>query len=120
MPVEVSIHQIPESPGVRVVAIDETGPGGAHHSYQILDPGGETEFASIEFQRGGVADNGYNGVTNEALLAIVWHRLKAFQDGRFPCPENAEAMDYVRGAIETLGARTALRVKRGVEGKEVA
>lgn len=74
---------------------------------------------SIEFQRGGVADNGVNGMTNEALLAILIHRTK-FLDAKFTCEENKRAIQNMEEAYAHLNLRTIKRLERGVEGKELA
>lgn len=75
--------------------------------------------SAIEFQRGGVADNGVNGVTNEALLAVLIHRTK-FLDSKFGCDENKRAIQHMEEALVNLEVRSARRIVRGVEGKEVA
>lgn len=74
---------------------------------------------TLGFQRGGVAQNGVNGITNECLLAVVAHRIK-YLDGKFPCVENKLALEHTLSALQVLEARTAARQARGVEGKEVA
>jgi len=104
--------------GVAVNAISATGDGVnvEGHEYQVLT-GPKT--TSISFQRGGVADNGVNGLTNEALLAILIHRTK-FLNGKFPCDENNRAIQHMEEALVNLEVRTARRMARGVEGKEVA
>lgn len=78
-----------------------------------------TDSTVLQFQQGGVAQNGVNGVTNEVLLAVLQHRLRHL-DGLFPCEENKTALYGVTTALSALEARTAARVARGVEGKEVA
>ena len=57
-----------------------------------------------------------NGVTQEALLAIVIDRLRSFQAGPFACDENGEALDYCGYALAALQKRTLARIARGVEG----
>jgi hypothetical protein len=57
------------------------------------------------------------GLTNEALLAIVEHRLAGFQDGPCNCPENDAALYGVRSALRALKDRTARRAAAGLEGK---
>lgn len=86
------------------------------HVYQIL-AGSKT--LNVEFQLGGVVVNGVNGITNEALLAILIHRTK-FLDNKFPCDENKRAIVHMEDALANLEVRTARRIVRGVEGKEVA
>lgn len=73
----------------------------------------------ISFQRGGVADNGVNGLTNEALLAILIHRTK-FLDSKFGCDENKRAIQHMEEALVNLEVRSARRIVRGVEGKDIA
>lgn len=55
----------------------------------------------------------------DALLEIVRHRLACFQAGDFACKENESALRHVEDAIRWLNRRTAKRVRRGVEGKEI-
>lgn len=86
------------------------------HYYQVL--AGANNFA-IEFQQGNPAEHGVNGVTNEAVLAILLHRTK-FLNAKFPCPENENAIGHMEQALHYLEARTAARIDRGVEGQEVA
>lgn len=86
------------------------------HVYQVITGAKDQQ---IEFQRGGVATNGVNGLTNEALLAILIHRTK-FLDGKFPCDENRRAIEHMEQALVNLEVRTARRMVRGVEGQEVA
>lgn len=86
------------------------------HEYQVT-AGAKSTYLS--FQRGGVADNGVNGLTNEALLAVLIHRTK-FLDSKFGCDENKRAIDHMEEALVNLEVRSARRIVRGVEGKEVA
>jgi hypothetical protein len=115
-----------EPSGPRVLGIqtvDAPGPGGAYHEYDVRflhphEPHGS--FLRIKFQNGPIGETDANGVTNEALLAIVAHRLECFQVGQFPCEENAQALTKVREALHWLHQRTADRKRRGVEGKTEA
>lgn len=86
------------------------------HHYQIL---AGAKNVGLEFQMGGVADNGVNGITNEALLAVLIHRMK-FLNAKFPCPENDRAIAHLEGALANLEIRTFRRIARGVEGQDVA
>lgn len=86
------------------------------HEYQIL---AGTKNISVNFQKGGVQENGVNGITNEALLVILIHRTK-FLDGKFGCDENKRAIQHMEEALVNLEVRTARRIVRGVEGCEVA
>ena len=59
----------------------------------------------MKFQSGDPEKDGINGITNEVLLAILRDRLENFQAGAYPCPENAEALEYVMRASHVLGLR---------------
>lgn len=104
--------------GVAVNAISSLADGTdvEGHEYQILS-GPKT--TAISFQLGGVADNGVNGLTNEALMNVVLHRL-LFLDAKFPCEENKRAIAHLSTSLAALESRTAGRMARGVEGQEVA
>lgn len=98
--------------------LDDPGEGGACHEYEIaLVPGrNEIEGFPILFQSGPVAETGVNGVTQEALLAIVIDRLRGFQSGKYACRENAIALTHFEEGLMWLQRRTRLRIARGVEG----
>jgi hypothetical protein len=102
-----------------VTVLDEPGQGGACHEYSIRwkNERDETEpHCFIGFQNGPIKEFGVNGVTQEALLAILIDRLRSFQDGSFACHENAMALEDCEGALEWLKTRTRNRIKRNVEG----
>lgn len=96
------------------VSVDVVDPG---HYYEIDAGFGPIveELTTIKFQTGPVKENGVNGVTNEALLAILIDRLDHLQ-GKFPCNENEVALSHINKALDALEARTADRLSRGVEG----
>lgn len=105
---------------LRVEARDEPGPGGANHHYFLewdspQKSKGSSGSINLVFQRGAVAEAGINGITNEALLAVVIDRLESFQRGPFACLENEMALTGVRAALDALKTRTADRIARGVE-----
>lgn len=100
--------------GLDVTVVDTPGAGGANHLYQIRVPNGPT--CTINFQNGPIQEHGINGVSNEALLAVVIDRLRGFQAGQFACRENAIALTNLEQALMWLQSRTADRVRRGVEG----
>ena len=61
----------------------------------------------LSFQVGDPKVYGVNGVTNEALLAIMIHRLQRFQDNpKTHCVENNEAIFYMKSAMDALYSRT--------------
>lgn len=120
-----------KSDSIYIGVMDEPGPGGAHHLYDLAPmrdvPPKEgctrsQEAVSqvlIHFQEGPIQEVGVNGVTQEALLAIVEDRLRCFQEGPFSCVENKNALHHVREALFWLHHRTEARIRRGVEGTNV-
>ena len=84
------------------------------HQYQVV--AGPT-VTYINFQKGGVAQNGINGLTNESLLAILIDRMYHL-NSLFHCTENDRAIQHLEEALVNLEVRTARRIVRGVEGKE--
>lgn len=134
---EITSHRVEgdTNDGLKIEVRDEPGPGGANHAYFITgmdfrkndawnDVGDaqvpEHARCEIVFQCGGIPENGVNGMTHEALLAIVIDRLERFQDGPFASQYNATALQNAREALRALQKRTLDRIKRGVEGQEVA
>ena len=107
---------------IKVLCMDEQGAGGAHHLYHIYkrkdDPATEEPLAVIKHQEGPILENGVNGSTNEAHLAIVAHRLICFQKGPFPSDFTAAALSGVDFAKTVLEMRTRDRKARNVEGKD--
>ena len=110
---------------LHVYATDEPGHGNACHEYAItfIDEkiGSERSPVAgrnclVRFQNGPIKEAGVNGISNEALLAIVEHRLLGFQSGEFACRENAVALTKLQEAMMWLQKRTMDRVRRGVEG----
>ena len=70
----------------------------------------------IDFQHGPVKENGVNGITSEALLAIILHRLRILNTN-FPCRENSLAITNIEQGLMWLEQRTRDRLNRGVEGQ---
>ena len=105
---------------LEISALYEPGAGGANHLYQMAytTADGSRMLYHIVFQNGSINEVGVNGVTQEALLAIVIDRLRSFQAGPYACAENAEALRWTEGALEALKARTRARMARGVEGTQ--
>lgn len=95
--------------------------GNASHAYVIRVPANEkldypASEVEIKFQNGPIAEVGVNGVTNEALLAIVIDRMRGFQSSQFACRENALVLTKLEEALQWLHWRTRGRINRGVEG----
>lgn len=110
----------PWNDAVGITAVDAQGNGGAHHHYAIDVDGSETYGVDIHFQNGPIGEVGANGVTNEALLAVVADRLRSFQEGPYRCKENACALTHIEEALHWLHARTLSRMNRGIEGTSEA
>lgn len=109
---------------IKVLCMDEQGAGGAHHLYHIYevdaDPAIDQPLEVRKHQEGAILENGVNGSTNEAHLAISGHRLECFQNGPFPSKYNYNAQVGVNFALTNLEARTRNRKERNVEGKTKA
>lgn len=107
-----------------VAVLDEPGQGGACHKYAITLPEDSKALEStlngngilISFQNGPIQEFGVNGISGEALLAIVIDRLRSFQAGQYSCRENAVALTHCEDALMWLQKRTRERLARGVEG----
>jgi len=58
-----------------------------------------------------------NGAQVEDVIEALIERLRFFQDSKFHCTENMEAIEGLLAAKVALYKRTSERKKRGVEGK---
>lgn len=104
---------------LEITVRDEPGQGGACHLYEIEIPMGNTNGTRktvIVFQNGPILEAGVNGISGEALLAIVIDRLRCFQRGPYASADNAEALRSIQSGLSWLQKRTRDRVARGVEG----
>ena len=128
---ELTSHKVnPANDVLKIEVLDEPGSGGASHLYSITGfntssnascpfiarHGSPAEHATVLFQNGPIAEVGTNGVTHEALLAILIDRLEAFQAGPYACRENTLALTKLQEAQHWLHHRTRARMARGVEG----
>lgn len=124
-------HKVnPANDTLRIEVLDSPGSGGANHLYRIsglnthsndsdpftMEYGKAADHATILFQNGTIPEKGVNGVTQEALLAVVIDRLRSFQSGPYACRENALALTKIEEALHWLQQRTLARMRRGVEG----
>lgn len=108
---------------IKVQVMDDPGQGGACHHYIIyadeskvqLRPG-VTVSQIIQFQNGPINEAGVNGISQEALLAVIIDRLRSFQAGPYACRDNAIALTHCEEALMWLQKRTRDRMARGVEG----
>ena len=96
-----------------VITRADVGEDNGH--YYVIEASVHWAYA-FRFQKGPVGEVGVNGITSEALLAILIHRTKVLND-KFPCPANDIAIDRMARALTAFEARTADRIERGVEGK---
>ena len=119
---ELTSHQVNVcNEGLTIEVLDEPGPGGANHLYGIRWTGKDSVSRSmvVSFQNGPIGEAGINGVTHEALLAILEDRLVGFQNGPYACEANCTALYYIREAMQSLRIRTTSRVAQGIEGTMV-
>ncbi len=108
---------------LNVQVMDEPGAGGACHVYcisvdesQVKLKDGVTVHNTIQFQKGPILEAGVNGISQEALVAVVIDRLRSFQAGEYKCRENAVALTHFEEGLMWLQKRTRDRMARGVEG----
>lgn len=114
---------------IHVAAIDDAGPGGANRRYKVGVPFRNPverypaensrlsrTHADLNFQDGDPSAE-INGISNEALLAVLIDRMQGFQRGPFACRENAIVLTKLEEAMLWLQKRTRERESRGVEGK---
>lgn len=106
------IHTDDNGVAVNVISTLADGTPVAGHLYQVLMG---PKSLTVEFQNGAVKEHGVNGLTNEALLAILIHRTQVLNE-RFPCRENSIAITKMQEALMWFDKRTADRKARGVEG----
>jgi hypothetical protein len=115
---EITTHHINEC-NRHLPVVDLVVDGLSHHYYKVsVPPTGKRPGVhyNFDFQQGPIKENGVNGITNEALLAIVLDRMEHFQRGEFKCRENALVITKLQEAMHWLDHRTHEREERGVEG----
>lgn len=117
---------------VVVFTTDERAPDNANHHYRIeVYKAGANEnpksiqaeliaYCDIHFQDGGLKEVGPNGITDQALLAIVLDRWRGFNDGLYRCRENSVAITKLEEALLWNAKRANDRAMRGVEGERIA
>ena len=118
-----------------ITVLDKPGPGGANHLYMIsgfdtstnpakliadditggnMDlPVAHMDAVPLIFQNGAIGDVGVNGITHEALLAILIDRLESFQTGPYKSNYNADALYHLQAAMHVLHR---LQMVKGIEG----
>lgn len=117
----------PATDSLRVMATGSADPvNKAFHRYVIegydasnnVDccPGDSRSASVILFQNGPIKEHGINGITHEALLDILIHRIEGFQSSEYRCQENEVALHHLTSALEALQSRTKRRLLEGTEG----
>lgn len=112
-----------------IEVLDAPGSGGANHAYVVggfdadsnpskrfLDKQATGGNVVLLFQNGPISETGTNGITHEALLAVLIDRFHSFQAGPFACAENDLALKHLCSAQDAMHQRTKARMARGVEG----
>lgn len=114
-----------------VFALDDPGPGGARHLYEVvkLNTGRiceeddtfrtrpENMLLTVQMQKGPRnSPDAIQGVLDTDLLEIVRDRLAAFQAGPYACRENACALTHIEEALLWMNKRVEDRITRGVLG----
>lgn len=87
------------------------------HDYEVNDTQGNP-CNTLNFVN---KQNGQNldGTTSEEVIDVMIDRLN-FLNNLFPCNENGIALHHLTMARKALDDRTADRIRRGVEGKQLS
>lgn len=107
-------HWTSQDNGLHYESIDDTDNQGNPAGGAVTGLG-----VSIKWQAGPLQDNTPNGAFVEDIIEAVSNRLRFYQtasDGRFACPENDAALQFLNMAQQQLRLRTAKRRSQGVEG----
>lgn len=114
---------------VNILTNDHRASDGAHHSYRIIvqkegatanTPTEKVEEVVINFQNGGLKEVGANGITDQALLAIILDRVRSFNEGPFRCRENSMIITKGEEMMMWMEKRSNDRARRGVEGERLS
>lgn len=116
---------------ITVSTSDQRATDNAHHKYQIVVhpmdkdsgtvvDGKPVEVCNLRFQNGGLKEVGANGITDQALLAIVIDRVRSFNDGQFRCRENSVVITKLEEALMWMEKRSNDRARRNVEGERIS
>lgn len=113
---ELDLHKTNEcNEAIEITANERNPRDGMSHHYVLRGPA-IVGTVALDFQHGAIKEVGVNGITNEALLAVLIDRLVGAQSGPYRCDDNQYALNALRVALGHLKARTLRRVARGVEG----
>ncbi|ARV76902.1 hypothetical protein PHABIO_271 [Pseudomonas phage Phabio] len=81
-----------------------------------LEEGDNATQLAIVLQNGTIPEAGLNGVTAEDLLKVCREIFTCYQESKFACEENAEALEHINGALAAQAKRMERRAKEGTEG----
>lgn len=115
---------------IAVRATDNADPdaGNAHHEYEIevsVPVEGDDLPANsrrviglvkLSFQHGPINEVGVNGITDQALIAVVLDRWRSFQTSKWANRETAVSITKLEEALMWQHKRTLDRTREGVEG----
>jgi hypothetical protein len=91
-----------------------------HFNNQEGNPAGGTTMGpgfTVAWQNGPIKEaGGQNGAMVEDVIAAAVKRLEFYQQSKFACAFNSDAIKLLNRAIHRLGDRTRDRESRGVEG----
>jgi len=128
---ELTQHIIdPNLDTLQITVEDEPSEHGPNHRYEITgfntgtNPSVENAqgYSHVKsrdvvlFQQGPRGENGSNGITDAALLAILIDRFAGFQEGPHACRENAMVKTKLEEAQMWLQKRARERNARNVLG----
>lgn len=71
---------------------------------------------TISWQRGGLNEAGRNGAFLVEVLESCYNQLNYFQNSKYACEENVEALEHLRNCITSLEKRRSRRNQEGVLG----
>lgn len=102
--------------GISVDAISNTFDGDNVEGYRY-NWAANAMSGAVHFQMGNPKETGLNGLTTEAILAILIHRTQVI-DSKVPCRENKTAIEFMKRALETFTSRKLDRIARQVYGEQ--
>lgn len=98
----------------------------AGHTYELINFNNKESFQILQFIHKEPKEEGStelvtvaDGTTNEELLEVLIDRMN-FLQSKFPCRENALVINKLEESLMWLNKRTTDRLKRNVEGKQIA
>lgn len=114
---ELTSHRVTADPrdvnNALTIQVEEPVSGPA--AYRVLAHGGADW--RLPFHHGTLVPLGVpNGMTNEALLAVLVDRLECLQRGPRACDENRDALRGLNEALRALKHRTVRRIEEGTVG----